>query len=333
MKPRISPHDLDLLSAYLDQQLSPRQQAQIETRLKTDPILHGVYAELRRTRAVLRSAPRLRAPRRFTLTPTMVKARPGMRIYPALGFASALASLMFILVVVGDLLGLAGPALSPAAFESRDAPADVALKAMDTAAPAVAEKSADGNVISGTITSTLMITGTDNPGLMPLPAPTEITGTIVVSATVSQVIICTDTPHPAGGGDVGFSTAYPGFGVSETNPIVTEATNGTIYGREVSTATPVPSMTPTFIPPTDTPLAPTLTPALSPTETPPQPVAKAPEATIPPDESQPLAPPEYQTLPVTISSPIVWRLAEISLLVAAIITGTLAVILRIRATR
>ena len=50
----------------------------------------------------------VRAPRNFTLTPEMAgvrtRSRPAMTLFPAFRLASALSSLLFVLVVLGDLL-------------------------------------------------------------------------------------------------------------------------------------------------------------------------------------------------------------------------------------
>ncbi len=120
MTTKISPHDEELLSVYLDGQLAPKERDRLEARLREDAQLRSLLVELRRTRAILRSQPRLRAPRNFTLTPQMVgkPARMAPRGYPALRLASVLAGLLFVLVLVGDFNNGAPPVrLAPAAFE------------------------------------------------------------------------------------------------------------------------------------------------------------------------------------------------------------------------
>jgi Putative zinc-finger len=106
MTTKISPHEAELLSAYLDGQLTPKERSRLEARLREDVQLRSLLVELRRTRAILRSQPRLRAPRNFMLTPQMAgkPARTTPRAYPALRLASVLAGLLFVLVLAGDLL-------------------------------------------------------------------------------------------------------------------------------------------------------------------------------------------------------------------------------------
>ena len=103
---QITPRDWEAVSAYLDHQLSEKEQAQIEARLSNEPELREALESLRRSRLVLRSAPRLRAPRNFTLTASMAGIKHGssapVGIYPVLRLASMLATLFFVLVTVGS---------------------------------------------------------------------------------------------------------------------------------------------------------------------------------------------------------------------------------------
>jgi len=116
----ISTRDLEELSAYLDQQLDPRAKARLESRFKAEPELSAALEELGRTRYVLRSQPRLRAPRNFTLTSKMAKMKvhslSGSGAFPALRLASALATVLLVLVVAGELVsGISRmePAMAP----------------------------------------------------------------------------------------------------------------------------------------------------------------------------------------------------------------------------
>ena len=57
----VSEREAELLSAYLDGQLSKAEQQQLELRLKQSPALQTLLSELRLTRTLLRSQPLLRA--------------------------------------------------------------------------------------------------------------------------------------------------------------------------------------------------------------------------------------------------------------------------------
>lgn len=140
---RISERDLEAISAYLDGQLTQREKVRLEARLKTDAGLREAYEQMHHTRAVLRSLPLVRAPRNFTLTPQMVKARKSPpAAYPVLRLASVMATLLFVLVMVGDLLTPRGIALAPGAIPATEevtilmqAPAETEMPPME-AAPA-----------------------------------------------------------------------------------------------------------------------------------------------------------------------------------------------------
>ena len=97
---RLTPQDWETISAYLDGQLSEKEKRQVQDLIALRPELKQGLEDLRRTRAVLRAAPRRRAPRNFTLTPEMAqKARPRFRWgwTPSFSFASAMAAILLVL--------------------------------------------------------------------------------------------------------------------------------------------------------------------------------------------------------------------------------------------
>ncbi len=100
MRPQLTPQDWETLSAYLDGQLAETEKRQIQDLITLRPELKQGLEELRRTRAVLRAAPRRRAPHNFTLSAEMVqKARPRFRWgwTPSFSFASGLAAVLLVL--------------------------------------------------------------------------------------------------------------------------------------------------------------------------------------------------------------------------------------------
>jgi hypothetical protein len=98
--------DVEQLSAFLDGQLSQAEKARLEARIQSDPTLAAALADLRQARAILRRTPKHRLPRNFTLTPKMAGIRPPVpRLVPALGWASAVAMLLFLLTLGTNLLG------------------------------------------------------------------------------------------------------------------------------------------------------------------------------------------------------------------------------------
>lgn len=104
MDKKVSNRDWINLSAYVDGQLSARQNARLEARLQDEPELQRVYRGILRNRQAMRALPRVRAPRNFTLTPQMV-ALPQRTVFrwpQAMAMTSALASLLLVLVVLSD---------------------------------------------------------------------------------------------------------------------------------------------------------------------------------------------------------------------------------------
>ncbi len=114
MVTRISKRDWETLSAYVDGQLSPRERAHLESRLQSDSELQSMLEDLRRTQAILRSLPKMRTPRNYTLTPQMVPVKhERSRAFPVLSLASALATLLLVLVLVGDFFAPRQLAMAP----------------------------------------------------------------------------------------------------------------------------------------------------------------------------------------------------------------------------
>lgn len=147
MSKQLSLRDHELLSAYLDGQLSDSDRNSVEQNLK----IHGEWQlaldELDQTRRVLRRAPRYRAPRSFALTPEMAKQARRSFLTNLIGLrvSAAMATLALIaaLVMQGSPL-LANTAASPmlaAAPASEALTQDAAGAVIMEAAPV--EKSAE----------------------------------------------------------------------------------------------------------------------------------------------------------------------------------------------
>ncbi len=143
MTSRISPEDWEILSAYLDGQVSAKEREKLKQKLETEPELQHALEDLQRTKMVLRSAPRRRVPHNFTLSPSMIPQRkPFFRLVPTLSFASAMA--VILLVLTFTFTGLAGfsrpgslAAQAPAPTQAA-ARSNLAVPQADQTQPAVA---------------------------------------------------------------------------------------------------------------------------------------------------------------------------------------------------
>ncbi len=128
----------ELLSAYLDGELSAGERARLEARLATDPALRAELEALRRTVALVRDLPTVPVPRNFILPRTMAaRARPRpvptarsrlSRMAPFLTAATAVVSFLFVVVLAGDLLlsGAGGEALKSAPIPMAELPPEEA---------------------------------------------------------------------------------------------------------------------------------------------------------------------------------------------------------------
>ncbi len=98
--------DFELLSAYIDGQLSDSERQLIETRLADEPSLSAALDDSRATVALIKLLPPTQAPRNYTLTPQMVSARsqPAHRVVPFAKtsvFSALSTAAAVVLLVIG----------------------------------------------------------------------------------------------------------------------------------------------------------------------------------------------------------------------------------------
>jgi hypothetical protein len=105
MKAQISPKDWVLLSAYLDGELSARETARAEKKLRASQELRKTLEEMKRTRTLIQSLPRKRVPHSFALTPAMAEGKPNpfQRLFPVLSFVSVASIVAFIAIFLLQL--------------------------------------------------------------------------------------------------------------------------------------------------------------------------------------------------------------------------------------
>jgi hypothetical protein len=369
MKNQITSRDYELLSAYLDNQLDTRERARLESRLKLEPELRRELHELDETRLLMHSLPRLRAPRNYFISAETI-ARPvgirqPLRLAPAYGIVSAIATILLVLVIFGDkLLSSTSPvSLAPASaaptvimemvqeveqsIPATSAPAEAAPKLMmeapilDTAPPPSSDL-----VVGESMPAT--------PTTIYLNAlPPTSTPEVSMSILNSQVATATDTCE-----------GYGGYGgISPLPPYCqtpTESPSGSLQGifingtpdssaSEIPLSTPTPTLPDTPSPTPSLTASPTPSPTPGLTDTPAFVQEAAPETRI----QAPLVPAptvqvleegdttpsqtETSELPETtpnfdfIQYPVL--AIELSLAAIAIIAGLIAIIMRIRAGR
>lgn len=109
----------EMLSAYLDGELSPKEQARVEKHLTRCADCAQNLHTLQQTVVLLEQLPPVAVPRSFAIRPVQAARRPSFfqtrRAYVYLRAATALATILFAVVLAGDafLTGLA-PYLAPA---------------------------------------------------------------------------------------------------------------------------------------------------------------------------------------------------------------------------
>lgn len=128
-----TPEDLITLSSYIDGELSASEQEALEQRLSTDEGLRTELDSLRETVELVQSLPLLKAPRNFTLDPTVYAPTPKSKTVSfisrktvwRLGTAAGIAA-SFLLVFVVILMGGADDSAEEQSSNSLDQPISMA---------------------------------------------------------------------------------------------------------------------------------------------------------------------------------------------------------------
>lgn len=183
-----SERDLELLSAYLDGELSDRDKEAIDQRLVEDASLREALNDLRGTVLLVRQLPRLKAPRSFALDPAIYTPKQPwwkqlwtlgtvLQATGALGAAAAvlLVAAAFFATGTGDQRDASAPAgvgyLTETAGEEAELPA-----ATGTPAPAAALESAvEGDTVQTTATQSALQFSSSPPALQGTPNPLATT--------------------------------------------------------------------------------------------------------------------------------------------------------------
>ena len=105
----LPPIDDEVLSAYLDGQVSPDEYATVEAAIAADAAVRARATDLRATRALLRALPQPALRRTFILTPEQAAAiRPVhtswvIRLFPTITAVGAVAAVLCLVLLGGDL--------------------------------------------------------------------------------------------------------------------------------------------------------------------------------------------------------------------------------------
>jgi hypothetical protein len=367
MKNRMTSRDYELISAYLDNQLGEHERTLLEARLNSTPELRKELHEISKTRLLVQSLPRLRAPRNYYVNAEAVRVRPTLRLAPVFGIVSAVASVLLALVIFGSTIftSTSQVALAPAP-PNPNAALPVQPEIQRSGVTPIVTTEAPPAVMLG-VPMILSPTPNISPlmvGQTEIATPTTIflyafppTSTPENSIALDQE--ATETAHSLcedyyGGG------IYPTRPYPYNCPTLTPSSTNTQNSVDLfATPSPTPSITPTpIITPTFTPTAtptPTFTPSptSSPTPTPTE-MPPALQKIAPTNELESTAgsnafntglgagnPSPSETIQTETPSSTsdtsfihyILLTIEVSLASIAIIAGITAIILRIRAGR
>ena len=265
----------ELLSAYLDGELNEAEQARLEQQLAADPELQSELDALRRTVEMVRDLPVQPIPRNFILpqsVATRSRSAPAVRprhrwAAPILTAATSLVSLLFAIVLAGDLLlapGAMRMASMPAADEEKLSAPQPVIEGVEIEKEAEKDESADFAA------SPLPEAANDAGETLPPPvAAAEVEPTFEPSGT--------PPPSPTPTGAWKESPADEEEGADAEDQVRaqgTEPSAGAIGGggEAEKTDTPAPTLLPTVPTPSPlprvvpSPVAPTIAPPAASTE-------------------------------------------------------------------
>lgn len=184
-----APIDDELLSAYLDGQVSPAERDTVEAAISADLAVRARAADLRATVALLHALPQPAPRRTFILTPEQAAAiRPVRvpwitRLFPTVAAVSAVAAVLCLMLVAGDLATGGFSTRQPAAVRTRPAVESVsdatttrvtAAAAAPTTAPAVAS----GGIAASGVSSAATTAPPAPAAAAALPAATVAAGSV-----------------------------------------------------------------------------------------------------------------------------------------------------------
>lgn len=263
--PNLTPlaeNDLELLSAYLDNQLSVAERVGLERRLAAEPRLRSELEELRATATALRALEPVRPPRSFTLDPaTAPRRRPGLWPFAwAMQMGSGLAGLALVLLATVQMLG--GRPL-PAAAPAPAAMATEAAVSIMEAPQAYGGAEAPAPMATGAPAADMRQSEAT-------PAPASESMAAAEAAPTAAAAAAEATPKEPGAEQAGDSSAGAAGGV----------TGGPASNSPVGAAPPAADqMVAPSTQPNDTASADTIEPALGPAEAA-TPMAAAPWLTL-----------------------------------------------------
>jgi len=273
----------ELLSAYLDGQLSAGERTRLEAQLADGPALQAEFEALRHTVALVRSLPPLPVPRNFILSQRIAAhPRPARLLRPRytwaaplLTAATAVVGLVCVAVLAGDLLlsGAGRMALAPAAapMEPPQAVAEAAVEVevtvevekvvLATAAPALPAEVPPREVApAATAEAESYVVETparmEAPGAPAAPAPTPSPlPMLAVAPTTPPMPEGMETAMPAAGGGpteapaVLAPTASPPVAAEAVPSPTASATVTTLQQQDMGSAAPTPGEVAEVAPP------------------------------------------------------------------------------------
>lgn len=275
---RFTDQDYELLSAYLDGELTTAERSALDARLQAEPELRRELDSLRQTVSLIRALPSMKAPRDYTLDER--QTRPArLWIFPAsTAFSAISAAAAMLLVVLGvvTLLSSGAPQAATSVSSQIALQATVLSTAEDDEAENAVPLPLDLITAEGFTANDAQLK--TDAVLTTVSAPQEESGGAMQRQTAPGALALPAMPQPQGSpppSSLMGSAAQPTltaelfFGAEEApdmtgaaaaDSFAMEAAQPTMTASPSPTSTPTPSSTPTHTPPPTATLTPTPVP-------------------------------------------------------------------------
>lgn len=197
--------DLELLSAYLDNELTTAERINLERRFTSEPRLQRELDDLRTTVGALRTLEPVRPPRSFTLDPAKVaRPRPFFPLTWVMQMGSGLAGFALVLLATVQLLAAgaipASPLIGSAAPAPTSAPAAMEAPMAAESAP-MAQADSSREAATEAPAATMAPAATLDPAAGAMMLPTDAAAAAGAAAPAADAPAAAS--EPAGGENSG----------------------------------------------------------------------------------------------------------------------------------
>lgn len=174
--------DWEMLSVYMDGQVSSAERAAVEKQIQSNKKFYEAHRSLQRSRAIIKETSVVKRRRNFYLTPEMLNPNPWGWMIPVLNYSSLAVGLLAIMLFIMDIVPAPGVDSRPANISVAPATVDTLTTVDESASEAQVQEAAKFPI-------TPEISVEERPGNQPEAGSLVILATSTQSADISGNMI------------------------------------------------------------------------------------------------------------------------------------------------